>query len=128
MNAVGFSLTLDDSGMTFENRSGRDMSFRPEHILADVQRVFYPWIGKDPDCVACERREVRSGVEIRERIGPLYLEERSFRDVARPERGIIVIRYEGWTKNSLAPSRATLQNGWVGYELIVETTSAERLD
>jgi hypothetical protein len=128
MNAVGFSLTLDDTGITFENRSGRDMSFRPEHILADVQRVFYPWIDKDSKCVDCERRDVRSGIEIRERIGHRDLEERSFRDVARPERGVIVVRYEGWTKDSLIPDRAILLNGWVGYQLIVETTSVERLD
>jgi len=128
MNAVGFSLTLDDAGITFENRSGRDMSFRPEHILADVQRVFYPWIETDSKCIDCERHEVRAGLEIRERIGPRYLEERSFRDIARPERGVIVVRYEGWTRDSLVPDRAILQNGWVGYELVVETTSIERLD
>jgi len=128
MNTVGFTLTLDEGGITFDNRSGREMPFQATRILADVQRVFYPWIENDSRCVACERREVRAGLEVRERIGPRYLEERSFRVVARPDRGEIVVRYEGWTEGSLVPSRAVLLNGWFGYELIIETTSVESID
>ena len=128
MNTVGFNLTLDDRGVSFENRTGREMPFEPERILADVQRVFYPWIEGDPLCVDCERREIRAGLEIRERIGARFLEERSFRLVGRPERGEIVVRYEGWTNDFLAPSRAILRNGWFGYLLIIDTTSAERIE
>ncbi len=47
MNTVGFKLTLDDHGVRFDNSSGREMPFQPERILADVQRVFYPWIKED---------------------------------------------------------------------------------
>jgi hypothetical protein len=128
MNTVGFSLSLDDRGVTFDNRSGREMPFRPERILADVQRIFYPWIEEGPPCLECERREIRAGLEVRERIGARFLEERSFRVVDRPDRGEIVVRYEGWTNGSLAPSRAILRNGWFGYQLIIDTTSAERID
>ena len=128
MNTVGFSLSLDDRGVTFDNRSGREMPFRPERILADVQRIFYPWIEEGSPCLECERREIRAGLEVRERIGARFLEERSFRVVDRPDRGEIVVRYEGWTNGSLAPSRAILRNGWFGYQLIIDTTSAERID
>lgn len=128
MNTVGFSLTLDDRGVSFENRSGREMPFQPERILADVQRVFYPWMKESSLCVKCVRHEIRSGLEVRERIGARFLEERSFRVVGRPDLGEVVIRYEGWTRGSLAPSRAILRNGWFDYELIIDTMSVERFD
>lgn len=128
MNQVGFSLKLDEDGVHFENRSGRDLPFRPERILADVQRVFYPWIDAHSSCLECERRGTRAGVEISERIGPRFLERRTFTIVDEPERGKIIVRYEGWTSESIAPSRAILENAWFGYDLIIETLSAERIE
>ena len=128
MNTVGFKLTLDRDGVSFENFSGRELPFRPERILADVQRVFYPWIQEGWDCVECERREILDGLEVWERIGARFLVERSFRLLARPERGRIVVRYEGWTSDPPVPIRATLDNGWYGYELTIVTTGIERID
>ena len=53
MNTVGFKLTLDRKGVSFDNLSGRELPFRPERILADVQRVFYPWIDEGWGWVEC---------------------------------------------------------------------------
>lgn len=128
MNTVGFRLTLDDRGVTFENRTGRELPFLPERILADVQRVFYPWIEEDSICSNCKREGRRAGLEIRERIGDDFLEERRFSFAGRPERGELVVRYEGWIDGFSVPRRAILSNGWSGYELIIDTASVERID
>jgi hypothetical protein len=128
MNTVGFSLKLDDRGVTFENRTGRELPFLPERILADVQHVFYPWIEEDPICSHCEREAKRAGLEIRERMGDGFLEERRFSVAGRPERGELVVRYEGWIDGFSVPRRAILSNGWFGYELIIDTASVERID
>ena len=42
MGRPGFIATLGASGLRFENRSGRSLPIAAEHILADVQKVFYP--------------------------------------------------------------------------------------
>ena len=128
MNTVGFTLKLDQVGLKFENRSGRAIPFRPEHILADVQRVFYPWLEATPACQACERRGMKNGLEVYERIGDVTLEERRFRDPIRPSRGEVVIRYEDWMTDPPVPKRAVLDNGWFGYELTIETWSVDRLE
>jgi len=128
MNSVGFTLTLDDLGVRLENRSGREMPFEPERILADVQRVFYPWIAAEEPCTQCERHAARAGLDISERIGPEYLEERRFEDSNARGRGEIVVRYEEWMDGGSIPGRAVLNNGWYGYELTVVTRSVERLE
>jgi hypothetical protein len=128
MNRVGFVLTLDDGGVHLENRSGRDLPFEPERILADVQRVFYPWVTSEPPCTDCERGVTRLGLAIWERIGPAYLEERRFEDLGETERGTIIVRYDDWMDRGSIPGRAVLTNNWYGYELRVVTRSIERLD
>jgi hypothetical protein len=128
MNTVGFRLSLVEGHVSFENRTGRDVPFVPERILADVQRVFYPWIEGESRCTRCDRRGVRGDLEIVEHIGDEHLEQRRFFVRDRPERGEIVVRYDDWPRDAIAPHRAVLSNGWFGYELLIETTSAERLD
>jgi len=134
MNSVGFRLALADGKVSFENRTGRDLPFVPERILLDVQRVFYPWIdeAQSPRCSRCDRHGSRDGFEIVERIGASALEERRFvvRDgpLGAERRTEIVVRYEGWIEDPRVPARAILSNGRFGYELLVETTSATRLD
>jgi hypothetical protein len=127
MNAVGFSLTLDDRGITFENRTGQEMPFDPERILADVQRVFYPWLSEESACLDCERRGLREAVEIVERIGPTGLVERRFSRVDRPGQVGIVVEYQAWMDGGLVPARAILRNEGAGYWLTVETSSVEQI-
>lgn len=128
MDRVGFRLVLEDGVVGFENRTERELPFEPERILLDVQRVFYPWIRGGQACVRCDRSGERDGVEIVERIEAGRLEERRFRLPERSDLGDIVVRYEDWGEGGLAPRRAVLANGWHGYGLRVETSSAERLD
>ena len=144
MNRVGFILSLADRQVAFENRSGRDMPFAPEHILADVQRVFYPWLAEDSKCLACQRTGIRMGQEIEEKIGARFLEERRFRLVDHPGGGEVIIRYADWeavpesrspkefpthARSDVirVPKRVVVTNEWFGYELVVETMSVERI-
>ena len=50
MGRVGFTLSLEKGKVFFENRTGRDLPFAPERMLADVQRVYYPWLDDAPEC------------------------------------------------------------------------------
>ena len=134
MNSVGFQLSLAGGRVSFENRTGRDLPFVPERILLDVQRVFYPWIDEkeSPSCKLCDRHGSREGIEIVERIGASTLEERRFviRDGPQGDEGRteVVVRYEDWIEDPRVPARAILSHGRAGYELLVETTSAEVLE
>lgn len=126
MSTVAFSLRLEgDRDVVFENHSGRELPFRPEYILADVQRIFYPWLREASACRLCERRGIRVGLEIHERIGVEHLEQRRFTIPGRPERGELDIRYEDWAGDPAIPRRATLRSGWLGYELVVEVLPIE---
>ncbi len=142
MNAVGFSLSLDEAGVHFENRSGRPLPFEPERILADVQRVFYPWIesgGLDDDgagCRNCRRQASRGGFEVEEQFADYALELRRFRLHEASERvsrggakaeAEILVRYERWHVDGVVPLRATLTNGFFDYVLTIDTSSVERL-
>ena len=128
MNSVGFTLALDESGVRLESRIGRDLPFEPERILADVQRVFYPWVDGDVGCADCESRSTCAGLNVSEKRGKAFLEERRFEDISERQRGLIVVRYDDWIDGGSIPGRAVLSNGWYDYELIVETKSVERLD
>jgi hypothetical protein len=133
MNLVGFRLALvaaeAGSGtperIELENHSGRELPFSAAHILADVQRVFYPWLaaGGDEasDCAVCERSGRRGDVSIWERGAPGRLAERRFALVDVPEAGEVRIRYADWQGEPAFPKRVDLQNGWFGYRLRIET-------
>lgn len=133
MNLVGFRLALvaaeAGSGaperVELENRSGQPLPFSAAHILADVQRVFYPWLaaGGDEasDCAVCERSGRQGDVSIWERGAPKRLAERRFALVDVPEAGEVRIRYADWQGEPAFPKRVDLQNGWFGYRLRIET-------
>ncbi len=128
MNVVGFSLRVDEGGVHFENNSGRDLPFSPTRIIADIQRVFYPWIDQEADCGACERRGAWGQVQVIERIGSEALEERRFERVGVDGGWQIVISYQDWIRDTSIPGLATLRNDALGYQLIVETKSVELID
>ena len=136
MNAVGFTIKLDDHGVSFENRVGRELPFEAERILADIQRVFYPWIASDTECRDCVRQGRRGRITITERVGSEFLEERLFEfdegidqsdGPGRSTRGVVSISYQDWIGGTSIPGRAILQNEALGYRLTIETTSVENI-
>jgi hypothetical protein len=127
MGRPGFIATLTEAGVTFENRSGRSLPFPAEHIMADVQKVFYPWLPP----VAASYSGTRAGAHESLMISETYTEGRLVaRDFQRSDaidRGEIRVRYEGWVPGLSAPQRAVLNNAWFGYELTIVTVEQQRL-
>lgn len=137
MNLVGFRLALVAVGsedgrvekVELENRSGRDLPFSAAHILADVQRVFYPWIEtSDPagsveggDCAVCERSGRWGPIAVWERGSPGRLVERRFAIADAVDAGEVRVRYADWQGEPAFPKRVDLENGWFGYRLQIET-------
>ncbi len=121
MATVAFSLKLTPRGVEFDNRTGREVPFEPEHILADIQRVFYPWLPSGASCEACAREGDAAGFHVRERFEGGRLVERRFTRLDAPERGEIVVTYEGWGASERAPARVVLRNALHGYELVIDT-------
>lgn len=68
MGGVGFTLSLEQGKVSFENRTGQDLPFAPERMLADVQRVYYPWL--DDGALWRERSESVRGDQSLWRVGP----------------------------------------------------------
>jgi hypothetical protein len=120
MATVAFALTLTERGLDFDNRSGREVPFRPDYIVADIQRVFYPWLPPS-ECASCTREGEAAGLHVTERLEAGRLVERRFRLEDAPERGEVVISYQGWAGRDDAPARVVLTNGWYGYELVIDT-------
>lgn len=125
-----FTLVLEADGrVRFEQHIDRPLPFAPSHILADVQRVFYPWFEVPATCDACERSTRLDRLLVSEQYAGGRLHERRFRLLDHPERGEIVIRYRGHGEPlANVPREATVENGWFGYRLRVETTRARALD
>lgn len=119
LGRIGFRIALEDERVSLENRSGRELPFAPEYILADVQRIFYPWLPDDVACRRCERRGNRSGLEIVERWDEGRRVARTFARTQRPSEVGICVRYEAAGRGASERFRATLRNDWRGYAIEV---------
>jgi hypothetical protein len=121
----GFVLTLHEDGeVSVENRTGRELPFRPERILADVQKVFYPWVEdeEDTDPIRDGARRARAGEhEVEERLLEGRLVERRFFSPGAPNTPEVVVSYFGWADRRVAPSQAKIVHVTLGYELTIET-------
>lgn len=141
MGRVGFQISLDDEDLGFQNHTGQTMPFSPAYILADVQRIFYPWLEprleEEARCRSGRRRGARRGLEIEEQRVEGRLVERRFSVSGRPGLGEVVVRYDRYDRSDgpppagaarapeAGPWRATLRNDWVGYEIEVEFLPGE---
>ena len=128
MGLPGFVITLSaDAKVEMDNRSGQSLPFEPSYILADVQRVFFPWLQTPAPGFNGLRSGALLGVQVTETFDNGTLVRRAFLRDDAPEKGQVVIRYEGWSRGSDAPARVVLDNEWFGYELVIETVSQTRL-
>lgn len=128
MHRIGFELRLEGGVVQFVNHTGREMPFRPEDILADVQRVYYPWLQPTTSCFDCQRSGDRLGFQIQERIGASLLEERVFRVPEHPEIGSVTIEYSGEPFFEEIPTRIHIRNEWFGYDLLIENLRSDRIE
>jgi hypothetical protein len=128
MGMPGFILHLKPSGaIDVENHTGQELPFRAEYILADVQRVLYPWLPPAPAGLAGELRGEVATVQVTERYLHGALIERTFQRASAAAGGSIKIRYEGLAPGADVAKRVNVDNGWFGYRLEIETLSYSRL-
>ena len=127
MGRPGFIATLSESGLRFENRSGRSLPFAAEHIMADVQKVFYPWLPPVPEGFTGTRVGEHESLIISETYAGGLLHTRAFQRSDALDRGELRVRYEGWQPGLPAPLRATVDNAWFGYELTIFTVEQQSL-
>ncbi len=129
MGSPGFVLRWNGKKMSLDNRVPDRIplgSLRPRYVLLDVQRVFYPWFDAPPLRDGTRSRRA-DGMIITERWTQGHLHTRRFQRADKEPPGVIEIRYEGWTSGRFTPARATLNNGWYGYKLLIETLNEQRL-
>lgn len=126
MERPAFLVTYDGTDVTFENYTDREMPFDPRYMIADVQRVSYPWSDAVAPEFSGERTIDTASGALVERYEAGVLVSRSFSRDDAPDRGTVDIRYDGWTGD--APADALLESRWYGYSLRVRTLDAQRVD
>lgn len=121
VSGPGFVLVLEHGAVTLTNQAGMEVPFPPRFVILDVQRVFFPWLANATDS------EWTSGEAFGERITEVRsagrLVERKFERLDGKPAGAITVRYE-WgdaAPTRRAPIRATLDNAWFGYRLVIDT-------
>lgn len=128
MGLPGFVLTLRaDGSLHVDNRMGRELPFEPRFIVADVQRVFFPWLAPVDAAFAGQREGEQAGLRLREQFAGGHLAAREFRRAASPESGAVRITYASFPPAGDAPLRVTLDNEWHRYRLVIETFEQQRL-
>lgn len=126
MGLPGFVLTLrEDLSIGVENRMGTDLPFEPAYILADVERVFFPWL-PDPAPESGERSGEVGPQSVLERYTEGHLQAREFRHQQAADKPIR-IEYGATAQGADAPDRVKLDNSWHRYKLVIETFAQERL-
>lgn len=123
----GFVLTLhEDTTISIENRMGRDLPFEPVYVLADVQRVFFPWLPAEGAPRDGEREGSVGNQQVLERYREGRLIAREFRRADQPGQVIRVAYAPGADGADAAPS-VRLENGFYRYALVIETFEQQRL-
>jgi hypothetical protein len=127
MGSPAFMVALSESGITVENRTGRRMPFAAEHIIADIQKVYYPWLPPVADSFTGTQRGAYEILAISETYADGRPLTRAFRRSDAPDRGELTVTYKGWRSGLVAPARAELSNAWFGYQLTIVTVEQQRL-
>jgi hypothetical protein len=124
----GFVLRLrEDRSIGVENHTGRALPFEPSYVLADVERVFFPWLPEDRTHVDGERSGMVAGMQVHERVVAGRIALRSFERVTPRGTERVRIEYSGWQAGQDAPARAALTNSALRYGLTIETIEQARL-
>ena len=124
----GFVFRLRESGeLEVENRTGQPLPFEPAYVVADVQRVFFPWLATPAPGFTGDRSGERAGTSVRERFERGQLRERQLTRETAAGRERIIIHYNSAEAGTDAPARADLTNKLLGYELVIETLEQTRL-
>jgi hypothetical protein len=127
MGLPGFVITLrEDGSIEVHNRMGRPLPFEPAYVLADVQRVYFPWLSQVAANFEGEREGEHAGLRVRERYHAGQLVTREFRRKAG-EDAVVRVTYSGFPPHGDAPREVALDNQWHRYRLLIETFEQQRL-
>lgn len=124
--ARAFVIEQRGQSVAFTPHLTRSLPFPPRFILLDVHRALFMGLPA-PHPADGEQRGARDGEEITERYAGGRLTERRFRRLDGHPAGEVVVRYDGGMEPPRPPRALTLRNGWLGYELRVETLSWQAL-
>lgn len=123
----GFVLTLHaDGSLDVTNRTGQALPFEPSYILADVERVYFPWLPPVAPGFSGERSGRAHGAFVRERFANGRLLQREFERPNGKATDKVRIDYR-FTQSGDAPLHVTLDNGFHRYRLEIETFEQSRL-
>jgi len=124
----GFVFKLSEAGeLQVENRTGQPLPFEPAYVVADVQRVFFPWLASPAPGFTGDQSGERAGTAVHEHFENGQLRERQLTRETAAGREHIVIQYNTTEAATDAPARADLKNQLLGYELVIETLEQTRL-
>jgi hypothetical protein len=127
MGTRAFVIQQHGSEVSSTSSLPEELPFPPRFILLDVQRSLLPAIGGGRQLPDGIHREVGNDEVVDERWQGGRLFERRYRRTNRRPRGEIVIRYDGGMAPGEFPQRLTLENGWLGYSLVITTLSVQQL-
>jgi len=129
MGQPGFVLRLREHGaLEVENRTGQDLPFEPGYVLADVQRVFFPWLSTPAAGWSGEQHGQRGDSAVTERYEAGHLLERRFERQTPVGAERVNVHYVvplGEAQD--AAVRVRLENPLLGYSLSIETLEQSRL-
>lgn len=114
--------------MTFSSPLPADQQppFPPRFVLHDLQRALLPVLDERPMADGEHRIELGDEV-VTERWSGRRLLERRCRRRAPPPTGELVIAYAGGYTYGEAPGSISIDNGWLGYRVELETLEYRRL-
>ena len=119
-----FVLKEVGTAVSFESYVDRKLPFPPRLMLIDVQRTWFPVAPRSE--VDGAVTTVVGGERVVEQWGGGRLVRRTFERLDAMPPGRIVIDYAEWDDSGM-PRRATVDNAWFGYRMIVRTTSVTPL-
>lgn len=124
----GFVFRLTETGeLHVDNRTGQPLPFEPAYVIADVERVFFPWLPAAVPHFTGHRSGERAGTRVFERFERGQLRERRLARETAAGTEQIEVHYQQAGAGADAPARAELRNRLLGYELIIETLEQTRL-
>ncbi len=124
MGQVGFVVRYDGTEVEVDNRIGERGSFPPEYMLADVQRVYFPWL--EGACDAPTRRGERAPMEVIERCEDGHVVERRLIDTRLSSDAETVVRFRGARLDGGIPEVAEIESRAFDYRLVIETDEVVR--
>lgn len=120
--SMGFAIVLNDGEVALTNQMPMQFPFPPRYILLDVQRAFYPWLSEPgSERSDGEHEAIVDGERIVETWAGGRLLTRSFTRLDEMPPGELTIHYRWDEAEWSVPTFVTLDNGWFGYKLEIDT-------